>query len=204
MQTAVTLLQASIADNTATTYRTAMQSLVNFCKDQDVGQIYSSLPLSVSCIISYIAWLHQNGKKPSIITTYVAGISYLHQLQGCPNPASNFLVQKIIKGAQNISGKPDMRMPITPSILQRMVAALPNVGTNLHDRTLLAEITCKGKDDVHKSHLANVIMYSKIELMKKSEILLTMKHFKYSSRRPLQLFIPYQTTHLSCPVLALT
>lgn len=139
----------------------------------------------------------------------------MHQLKGLPNPVNSFVVQRMLKGVHNITGKPDVRLPITPTILQTLVSAIPTVVTAYYDQFLLkamvtlsffgflrvGEITAKGKPDLTRSHGANIIQLSNVVLKKTSGILLTLKHFKHhTSHRPLHLQIPIQKFDLICPV----
>jgi hypothetical protein len=47
------------------------------------------------------------------------------------HPTNSFLIKKILKGAQNLKGKKDARLPITKDILIKLMKALPFVIQNV-------------------------------------------------------------------------
>lgn len=84
----------------------------------------SVYPSSVMHILYFVAWLHDQKKSHNTISTHLAGISYHHRIRELPDPTKFFITKKPIKGAQRLSGTPDVRLPITPNILHKLVKSL--------------------------------------------------------------------------------
>ncbi|KAL5021808.1 hypothetical protein ScPMuIL_000963 [Solemya velum] len=53
-----------------------------------------------------------------------------HRMMGFEDPTQCFLIKKILKGVQNLSAGPDMRLPITPSILDQLISGLEHTSPN--------------------------------------------------------------------------
>lgn len=100
--------------------RPPCQCIKNICK-----KIFHSFPVYPSSVmhISYfvVTWPK---KSHNTIGTYLAGMSYYHQIRELPDPSQFFLIKKLIKGAQRLSGTPDVRLHITPNILHKLVKSL--------------------------------------------------------------------------------
>ena len=90
-------------------------------------------PASMHKISYYIAWLYQQGKSANTIVTYLSGLSYHHKSNAMQDPVQFFTIQKMLKGVQNLSNRPDLRLPITPAILNRLVLCLKHVTPNKYN-----------------------------------------------------------------------
>jgi hypothetical protein len=87
-------------------------------------RIELKFPTTVNKIVYFISWLYKQGKSFSTISTYLSGLSYYHPLTGLVDPTQFFVIKNLLKGAQNLATKPDIRLPITPQILLQLVRAL--------------------------------------------------------------------------------
>ncbi|XP_033760621.1 uncharacterized protein LOC117342549 [Pecten maximus] len=213
--TAVKLFDAAFSSNTHVSYRTAINSYNKF--HLHLTGMSSSFPAPVAKVVQYISWLYQNGKSANTIHTYLAGLASQHKMKGFEDPTQCFLIKKILKGVQNLSAGPDMRLPITPSILEQLISALQHTSPNYYDRKLLqamftlsffgflrvGEITISGKDSTR-----NIIQYSNVVMdtmhNKPADMVLSLRFFKHhSSHRPVHLKIFCQNCKSICPVAAM-
>ena len=73
----------------------------------------------------FVAFLSLKRMAPSTINSYVCAVSNWHKVQGLPDPCSDFLVKKAIKGAARSGVSPDTRQPITPDLLPNSLQCYP-------------------------------------------------------------------------------
>ena len=59
--------------------------------------------------------------------TYISALGYLHKLLGFPDPSKVFYVSQIPKGYKKVGFRLDSRLPITLSILDRLVSVAPSL-----------------------------------------------------------------------------
>ena len=78
-------------------------------------------------ITRFISFLSITKKAPSTIAAYVCAVSNWHKIQGWSDPCTAFMVKTTIKGASRDTGAPDVRLPITPTLLKKLIAALPMI-----------------------------------------------------------------------------
>ncbi|XP_078322501.1 uncharacterized protein LOC111113080 isoform X1 [Crassostrea virginica] len=213
--TASRLLEAAVSQNTHQSYRTAMSVFQKY--HQCTFSTSPKFPTTVSQVIYFVAWLHQQGKSYNTINTYLAGLSYYHQVNAFTDPTQFFVVKRLIKGVQHLSSKPDIRLPITPQILQQLVEALKYTVSGRFNRCLLkamftlsffaflrvGEVSAKCR-----SNVKNVIRMENLVLdepLKNAKYMtLTLRHFKHNdSCRPVCLHIALQKCKSICPVRAM-
>lgn len=167
-------------------------------------------------ILYFVAWLHGQKKSHNSISTCLAGISYHHRIRELPDPTQFFIIKKLIKGAQRLSGTPDARLPITPDILHKLVKSLHFTVSGKYTKRLLRamftlsffailrieEISAK----YSKTH-KNIIQFHNHTVDEsfgqKKSLTLTLRRFKHhDSCRPLCLQISPQSSKHICPVRA--
>lgn len=100
-------------------------------------KIFKTSPEFPIKVTYYVSWLHKEGKSHNTINTYVAGLSYYHRLNGFTDPTQFFIIKKLIKGAQQLSSTPDIRLPITPQILHKLVQAVKYTVSGKYNRLIL-------------------------------------------------------------------
>ena len=61
---------------------------------------------------------------------------YVHKLANFPDPTKEFLVQKILAVHSELYPSPDVRLPITRSVLQRLVLPLNHTNSSAYQRML--------------------------------------------------------------------
>ena len=85
---------------------------------------FPKLPLSVSDIVLFVAYLSAKKLAPSTISTYISALSYVHKIGSFSDPTKAFVVHKIMTAQSRLCSKLDIRLPITRSILHKLVQAL--------------------------------------------------------------------------------
>ena len=90
---AAKLLEASLAQNTNATYKTAIESVDNF---RTLYQLPIVWPVPKNHIVLFIAYCFECGYAPSTIVTYIAGISFKHKLNSWFDPTQLFVVKKLL------------------------------------------------------------------------------------------------------------
>ena len=82
------------------------------------------LPIFVDMMMSFIAYMHNKGYAPSSMISTVSAISYFHKLKGLLEPAKNFIIAKLLTGAQNLGTMSGVRLPVTLLMLAQLINAL--------------------------------------------------------------------------------
>ncbi|XP_062586591.1 uncharacterized protein LOC134248181 isoform X3 [Saccostrea cucullata] len=210
------LLDAAMSKNTQVSYEVALNAYHKF-----FWKNFSSsptFPAQLNHIMSFIAWLYQHKKSYNTINTYIAGISYYHKIHGLSDPTQFFVIKKLLKGAQHLSNAPDIRLPITPHILVKIVHALKHTVSGKFNRRLLTamftlcffaflrvgEVTVKSQKNSNR----NLVLLQNLSIDPvrggTKSMTLTLRHFKHhDSGRPVSLQIAAQTCKSICPVKAM-
>ena len=128
------VLQAAIAPQTKRTYSRAFHLLNHFVRD--TFHVENNLPTSIDVLMFFIAHMHRQHMAASTICTYTTGIGYVNQFAGHYNPAQSFVIKKLLAAVKRGSGSPDTRLPITPSILAKLVESLSFTTTCHYNRIM--------------------------------------------------------------------
>ena len=119
-----TLLQASLTQATRAHYGRAWNKLVGF--HTCIG-LQLALPVSVTTMLLFVAYLHEQGLAATSITSTLSAICYFHKINNHSDPCNNFIVAKLLAGARNVRPSTDVHLPITIPILSKLIQALPHV-----------------------------------------------------------------------------
>ncbi len=115
---ALKLIGAGTAGKTQETYNTAIQSYLNFASAHKL----SPQPIFIQNLVFFIAQLSLENKSYNSISTYIRGISYYLKINNLQDITGSFIIKKMLEGAKRTSHKPDIRCPITPTILTQLVS----------------------------------------------------------------------------------
>ena len=85
------------------------------------------LPVAVSTLLLFVAHLHELRYSPASIQSIMSAVSYFHKAHNLFDPTRAFLISKAIIGARNLSQSVDIRLPVTPSVLSKLVASTYHV-----------------------------------------------------------------------------
>ena len=115
------LMGSSLQPSSLPTYRRAWR-LYNTFSINILGRSACPLPLPLSNLAIFIAYLYQHNYASSTVNTYVSVLGYIHRLAGVADPTRVFFITEMLKGYGKVSRRFDTRLPITVSILERMCA----------------------------------------------------------------------------------
>ena len=120
------LAQSSLQPSSIPTYKQAWTLFTQFhIKIVNNGLV--ALPISPSVIALFIAYLFDLKYAPSTVNTYVSAIGYSRRLSGFPDPTRVFYIVQILKGYGKTGFRLDSRLPITLSILNRIIEASSHI-----------------------------------------------------------------------------
>jgi hypothetical protein len=98
----------------------------NFCSSYlDIAT--DRIPIYISTLSVFLASLFQKCLAAATLSTYSSAIGYVHKLNGVQDPTTSFFILKLPPDAKRSRVQVDTRLPITRSILHRMLVALPYI-----------------------------------------------------------------------------
>ena len=204
------LLIAALTEGTRHAYKHAVTSFTAFSTTHFPAS--SVFPASIGALAAFVAHLFSQNYAPATLLTYMSALSYVHKLADMADPTQHFVIKKLLAGAQKLAAKPDTRLPITPTVLHKIVDATPFIVSSNYVCYMLQSMFLLsfhaflriGEITVHsKARHASVIQVSDVTISN-SSLTLVMCHFKHNtSGRPVTLSIS-RTHDKYCPVLALS
>ena len=149
------------------------------------------LPVSVAMMMGCIAYMHNKGYAPSSMILMVSAISYFHKLNGFPDPAKNFIIAKLLTGAQNLGTVSDVRLPVTMPILVQLISALPHVVTLHYICVMLRAMMVLafraylrvGEMVPRSSRLGQGCLHFRDVALNGDLITISFRHFKHSGKQ---------------------
>ena len=152
------------------------------------------MPISISVMILFIAQLYEAKYAPTSITSILSAISYFHKVNGEDDPTKAVAVTKLMTGARNLKSSSDLRLPITPAVLKKLIDASyhvfisPYMGTIIRAMMVLAfkaylrigEMVPRMKGEYHKC-----LQVGDITIVE-GNIVVHFKQFKHSSKQGAQ------------------
>ena len=130
------LLHSAITKGSRRTYERAWKTYVVEFSAEFCDTRRSLLPVSVNNLAFFISYLSAKKFVSFTISTYVSALSYVHKLGSFPDPTKNFLVQKLLTANSKLHSSPDVRLPITSSVLQHLVLILNHTNSSAFQRLL--------------------------------------------------------------------
>ena len=201
--TAVELIQSSLTPATVKSYNTTLVQFQKFLLSLDPR--YKGLPANAGQVILFIADLYKSGLTAATITSKMSAISYYHKLNSLPDPVAHFVTQKALAGARKLASSSDVRLPITLSLLQRLMDAAKWVTPSHYYTTMLRSMMSLSffallrpgevTDSPHN------LMFDQVQVANE-QITVTFLSFKHHKGQPVSLIIPAQK-QAPCPVLAI-
>ena len=132
------LIAHSLAKNCWKTYKTALES---FYKLRLEYGLLDSWPAQLDELINFIAYLSLKSISPSTISAYISGISYAHKIRGLGDRTHSFIITKMLEGLRRRSpAKLDLRTPVSISLLQKIISALPSVWFSHFEACLFSSV----------------------------------------------------------------
>lgn len=146
---------------------------------------------------------HLTGKVPSLsyrtIRTYISALSFVFKLLDMGDPTSTELVRKALEGARKTGQTRSQLLPITKSLLHRMVDAIPHLVLGPYNQAmykalfLLAYNAClRAGELVHTASDKHILQWNDVQKISNE------------SCRGMQIkFRSYKHSGIDCPVLQL-
>ena len=206
-------MHSAISPGSRKTYEQAWNHFLDF-STRYCGTASPQLPLSVSDIVLFVAYLSAKKLAPSTISTYISALSYVHKIGSFSDPTKAFVVHKIMTAQSRLCSKPDIRLPITRSILHKLVQALNHTITPAYQILLfqtmflvafygffrVGELTTKTPERRH-----SVLQFQSLSFLKsRNEVQaakLVITDYKHNTTgRPFSIIIHRESTVHCCPV----
>jgi hypothetical protein len=111
------LMEAALKGNTKRTYTSAQTRFLKFCELYSL----SSMPVTEETLILYISYLFEEGLTASTIRVYLSAVRSLHVFAGIAYPTDLLRVKLALKGAVRNTPQPIRKLPITISILRKLL-----------------------------------------------------------------------------------
>ena len=115
------LLRASMAPASWNSYRKCLENFINFRFTHHLDQLWAVPHVQIT---TFIAFLSLGGWAPSSINSHLSALSFVHKINGWQDPSNNFLVKKLKEGCKRSSPRVDSRLPITPTLLEKLIRSL--------------------------------------------------------------------------------
>ena len=80
------------------------------------------------------------GQASSTIRSYISGISFKCKVLNIFDPTQNFVVKKMLTGLSRLDKRHDLRMPVTLSILSKIIPSLPRVCSSNYESILFSAV----------------------------------------------------------------
>ena len=133
MSGANSLLEASMSSNTWNTYSNGVESFKR-CRT-----LYNQSPLwppPVENFTNFNAYMSYSSYSQATIRAYVSGLSFVLKGRDLENTTQSSIIQNMIKGANKLYGRVDVRCPITMDILLKLPNALQFVSNYMYESTV--------------------------------------------------------------------
>lgn len=134
---AISLVHASLSANTKSTYSTALNNFSNF---RHAYALSLQWPVPHKQMVLYVAYCFEKQYAPSTIHSYIAGISFVHKINQYPDPAANFVIQKMLEGCRRSRKRRDLRLPISIKMLKSILGSLESICFSLYETNLFKAV----------------------------------------------------------------
>jgi len=115
--TSAKLIKHALKDSTRATYNCSQRKFLQFCYDYG----FEALPVEEDTLIGFVSHLHNRGLKGSSIQVYLAAVKSLHTHTGLPYPENMSRLTLALRGAKVLSLPPVRKLPITFSVLCKLM-----------------------------------------------------------------------------------
>jgi integrase len=202
------LLTQALSQSSTEAYRKVWCTFNTFCQDYALS---ASFPVPISTVALFVAHQFSANYASSTITSHLSAIGYIHKLLNLPDPTGSFVIQKMLHAARKIRPAYDTRLPITKSILHRLITALDHTSTsNFRRKTFKAMFLLafhaflRVGEITHQSSVSrdNIITLAQVNLtgLPATQVSIAFLQYKHSQGTPFHLTIRSQSEHAFCPV----
>ena len=78
-------------------------------------------PIPIDCLANFIAFLFEQEYAPGTIISLISALSFVHKLLLVFDPTDTYFIKKLLQGCKKLKGQKDTRLPITISILTKII-----------------------------------------------------------------------------------
>ncbi|XP_052692670.1 uncharacterized protein LOC128170937 [Crassostrea angulata] len=214
-ETANFLVRNSLSESTLSAYKSAYLTY-NFFIEQSFQYNASPLPPYVHHLSTFIAHCYLKGFAASTTSTLVSSLSFILQLGNSTDITQHFSIRKMLQGFRKSKPSSDSRLPITPTILKKIIHALEFSTTSAFTKSLframftlalstflrVGELTKTNAPTQHFLLFGNITLGSDSPCNRYIDI--NIPHFKHSKANTTTLRLQQNTTDpLVCPCQAL-
>ena len=205
------LLNASLARSTVLGYKRAWVLFANCMLQLNIAfKGLSSIPLEINQLLLFIGFMNLSGYAPTSIMTYISAIGYTHRIKGITDPTSSHPVQKLLAAVLRVNKKKDTRLPITLTILYRLISSLHHTTSSLYLRALFRAMYTVSffglmrMGEVTRDQFGKVCVYFSQVSFYEDCIIIQITDFKFNQNGdPFDIVLTRNQNKAICPVNAL-
>ena len=93
-------------------------------------------PIPIWQIVEYIAFMSQHDYAFQTVNGHIVALSYYNKINGFIDNTQTFLVKQMLKGLNKTQNRKDHRMPITITLLEKILPNLSHICTSYYEATL--------------------------------------------------------------------
>jgi hypothetical protein len=202
------LLGHILAESSQQVYKRAWALYRQFATQQNIQfQGVASLPIHHTYVAAFISYMRIRGLAPTSVISYISALGYVHRLSGNTDPTHHNLIQKLLSAATKINPVTDPRLPITMTILHRLVQAVDTTISIPYHRILIKAMYVVAFFGLMRIGEITISKFGEIALMLHQvkltthQVILTITHFKHNKgSRPVQIYLKEQQQYQICPV----
>ena len=162
-----------------------------------------------------MAYLHRQGYAVSTIMTHMAGIGYIHKLNGWKDPTTSFVMKGLVNAVKKEAPRTLAKLPITLHMLYDLISSSEHILTSRYDKVmykallLLQYHACArvGELVVSGQNTENVVQLNQISFQSDSlgtvtQLIIDFMYFKHNKAAQSEAVTINATDEPSCPVQA--
>ena len=205
-QTLNELLSASLAPNTQKLYTRVWTLMHQFAAEYQ----RIPFPLDSESTLIFVSCLHRKKLSPQTIRSYLSAVSYFHKIRSVPDHTSSFIVKKLILGASRLSNSPNLRQPVSLTMLWSIIEHTAAIHSSPYTATMYQSMftlafyaLCRISELTFDKNTTHTLQVSDVtRLHKPVAYRVTFRTFKHS-QNPQSILVLAQHPSRYCPVTLL-
>ncbi len=189
-----------LAPSTSQFYNSTLSQFYDFLINLHPG--YNPFPVNAGHVGLYVTHLFNKGLAGSTITSRVSALSFAYNLFKCQNPCDDYLVTRLLKTIRKLRPQTDARLPLTPAVLEGILANVHQLGFAYYDQILFkAMLSLAFAAFLRPGEMTgtvNNLQMHEVQVLG-STIMITFTKYKHSSGVPFIMYIEAKGQP-SCPV----
>lgn len=97
-------------------------------------------PVNTATMFLFLVHLVTKGVSGNSLPSYCSAIAYVHKLHAMPDPTEAHIVKKLIVAAKKQQPTPEIRLPITSTILHKLISVLQWQCSYFYDQSMIQSI----------------------------------------------------------------